>query len=406
MNRPLGEYSRMTLCRAASLCFAIAPSPAAAAGASALARPKPPPVVEPPPPPPPMPDVGLGSRFVDDAAMFETYVTQTGNISPAFVDAQSVATSLRTGAAYEPGQLRRGVIAYAAAAALDDQTFVADVRRHGDTPEARYAITARIFADPKNVMAYADARGAAALAKAALDETGRRVFDNGDRVRLAAYSIQHQPWSLTNVDDRDGRALAVKQLSVNTRRPSDEAHTDIDRRILGEPLTAPPTAPPPYSPMVVRAVALAALAAVGQAGDAQAGNLGWLTDDYFMDHCLSEAKLSLYECLAVAKPNYEDVFCLGQHAMKDTGACVVKSAWSTVPVDVITHAMAIPPAKVRSRRKRRRPNAAGAERPRRLARRWAVASAPWGVYLAAPFFRPLTGPVGAVRGCLARRFVF
>ena len=65
--------------------------------------------------PPPMPEVGLGARLINDAAVYETYVTQTSAISPAFTDAQGVADALRTGAAYEPGQLRRGAIAYAAA---------------------------------------------------------------------------------------------------------------------------------------------------------------------------------------------------------------------------------------------------------------------------------------------------
>jgi hypothetical protein len=309
-----------------------------------MARPKPPPIIDAPPPPPPMPDVRLGANFVNDAAVFSTYATQATSISPAFAGAQNVADSLRVGVAYEPGQLRRGAVAYAAAAALIDQAFVSDVRKAGDTPERRYAIVARIFADPKNALAFADARGAAALAKAALAERGMQIFSAGDNVRLAAYSIQHQPWSLTEVDNRDGRATAVKQLSSAFRRPSAAAHTEVDRMVGGDPLQPPSAAAPPYSPLVIRAVALAALAAIGQADDEDSGHLGWLTDDYFLDHCLAESKLLLYECLAVAKPNYEDVFCLGQHAMKDTGACVVKSAWATVPIEVRTHDLVIPTA--------------------------------------------------------------
>jgi hypothetical protein len=358
MSPPPENISRMQLFRAARLCAvaALVGLAAASIAPAGFAKPKPPPVVEPPPPPPPMPDVSLGGRFVDDAAMFDTYMTQTAAISPAFTDAQSVAAALRTGSAYEPGQLRRGAIAYAAAAALDDPTFVGDVRKAGDSQDARYAIVAKIFADPRNALTFADARGAAALAKAALAEAGLKVFDAGDRVRLAAYSIQHQPWSLVEVTDRDGRAAAVKQLSSAARRPSDQAHTEVDRMIGGEPSTPPEAAPAPYSPLVVRAVALAALAAVGQASDDDIGHLGWLTDDYYLDHCLAEAKLSLYECLAVAKPNYEDMFCMGQHAMKDTGACVVKSAYSTVPVDVMTQDLAVPPVHTRHApvKKRRR----------------------------------------------------
>lgn len=43
------------------------------------------------------------------------------------------------------------------------------------------------------------------------------------------------------------------------------------------------------------------------------------------------AKLNLYQCLAVSKPHYEDIFCLGQHILIDTGACVIKAAGATVP---------------------------------------------------------------------------
>ena len=45
----------------------------------------------------------------------------------------------------------------------------------------------------------------------------------------------------------------------------------------------------------------------------------------------------------MAKPNYEDVFCLGEHAMNDTGACVVKGAGGTVPLEISTTPMVIPP---------------------------------------------------------------
>ncbi len=34
------------------------------------------------------------------------------------------------------------------------------------------------------------------------------------------------------------------------------------------------------------------------------------------------SKLNLYQCLSVARPYYEDMFCLGLHVMSDTGQCV------------------------------------------------------------------------------------
>jgi hypothetical protein len=38
------------------------------------------------------------------------------------------------------------------------------------------------------------------------------------------------------------------------------------------------------------------------------------------------AKLNLYQCMAVAGPQYEDIYCLGQHGMSDTGQCVGTAA--------------------------------------------------------------------------------
>jgi hypothetical protein len=329
-----------------ALMLGLALIAAAAVGAGGEVRARPATVQA--PPVPPMPGVGLGSRFMRDAAAYQSYMREASAISPGFTDAADVASSLRVGVAYEPAQLRRGAVVYAAIAALGDPAFVADVRRAGATAEARYAIVARIFANPASAMVFADAFNAAGLAKGALATTGMQLFNAGDAVTGAAYSIQHQPWSLAPVSGLDARAAAVKGLSVTPRQVSSDEVAALTRQVLGDTSAAPPLqpAPPPYSALVVRAVALAALASIGEAGDDMTANLTWLTDDYFMDHCISETKLSLFECLAVAKPNYEDVFCLGQHAMKDTGSCVVRSVDSSVPLMInLGPPLRIPPAR-------------------------------------------------------------
>jgi hypothetical protein len=342
---PLHRPARLTLLLALALAAAMT------GVVEGGAKPRPPEVIEPPPPPPvpPTPGVGLGARFIQEAAAYQGYMRGASAITPNFTDAAGVASALRIGVAYEPSQLRRGAVAYAAIAALGDAAFVADVRRAGDTPEARYAIVARIYANPASAMRFADGAGAAGLAKAALATTGLQLYNAGDAVTGAAYSIQHQPWSLAPVADLDARAAVVKGLSATPRQAASDDVAAMARQVLGDTSGAPPLqpAPPPYSPLVVRAVALAALASIGQAGDDVSANLGWLTDDYFMDHCVSETKLSLFECLAVAKPNYEDVFCLGQHAMKDTGSCLVRAASAAVPLEITTAPPPrIPPAHI------------------------------------------------------------
>ena len=188
---------------------------------------------------------------------------------------------------------------------------------------------------------------------------GMQLFDAGGGVIGAAYTMQHQAWSLSQVADRDARSAKVRMLSSTERTASGDEVAALERQVGGAAADPPAPAARPYSPLVVRAVALAALAAIGQAGDDAAHNLGWLSDDYFMDHCLSETKLALNECLAVARPSYEYAFCLGQHAMRDTGSCVVRAAGSTVPIDIaVAPSPHIPPAHVgvhrRVRRRRRR----------------------------------------------------
>jgi hypothetical protein len=357
-----GDFTRheeafdMDLARVGRVCVALGLAATLGVGAvsAGLARPKPP-VVE-PPQETPMPQVGLASRFLTEAAAYDSYLRQASAISPAFGGPAQVASSLRTGVAYEPGELRRGAVAYAAIAALSDSAFVADVRRAGATAQGRYAIVAKIFANPASVLSFADAPRAAGLAKQALIGSGSRLYDDGKAVKQAAYDIQHQSWSLADVADRDSRLATVKSLSSSRREISEEDTATLSRVMGGASAQMSDAASAPFSPLTVRAVALAALAAIGQAGDDNVERLGWLTDDYFMDHCLSEAKLALYECLAVAKPNYEDVFCLGQHAMKDTGACIVQSSYGAVPIEIATRPLRVPPAHVRhvvARRRRR-----------------------------------------------------
>jgi hypothetical protein len=77
---------------------------------------------------------------------------------------------------------------------------------------------------------------------------------------------------------------------------------------------------------VVRSLAVAALAALGYGDDASLANVLPLLAEPGSASCLNMSKLNLYQCLAVAKPHYEDVFCLGQHILMDTGRCLIKGA--------------------------------------------------------------------------------
>ena len=186
-------------------------------------------------------------------------------------------SALRIGVAYEPGQLRRGAIAYAAVAALDD----ADLRRRRARAPARRRrratrIVAKIFADPRHALAFADA------------PRRRRPGQGGAGRRPACGSstpATRCDWPPTASSTSPGRwqtcptataaPAAVKQLSNAPRADRQRDRSDLDahgRRRGAVAPTRSARAAAPYSALVVRAVALAALAAIGQAGDDDAAD--------------------------------------------------------------------------------------------------------------------------------------
>jgi len=306
---------------AAILALSICP-------ASTLARPKRPPVEAPPPPPPPEPagPVGLPDRLLSDAAAYEAYLNRVTGTSPAFSDGTQVAAALKAGAAYEPRSLVRGAIAYGAIAALADPTFVAQVRAAGTTPEYRRAMVGYILYNPVYVFQFKNSDVAAGLAKQALGDAGLKLYASGKTMKQASYDVQHQDWSKQEVADRPSRLAAVEQAAQDPIPLAEDQVPALQRAASGAAplaITAPPLEPP-YPPLVAHALQLAAVAY---------DSLTTVTVDDDTTACLHMAKLNLHQCLAVAKPHYEDIFCLGQHAMSDTGSCLVKNVGMQVPVD-------------------------------------------------------------------------
>jgi hypothetical protein len=305
--------------------------------AASFARPKPPPIEAPPPPPPPAPPapVGLPARILSDAAAYEAYMVGVTGMAPTFTDGTQVAAALKAGAAYEPRALVRGAIAYAAIAALEDPTFVAQVRAAGTTPEYRRAMVGYILLNPVYVFQFKNSDVAAGLAKQALGEAGLKLYAAGKTMKQASYDVQHQDWSKQEVADRPGRLAAVEQASQNPIPLAENDVPALQRAASGAApltITAAP-AEPPYPPLVAHALQLAAVAALGEADDSAYDSLTAVTVDDDTTACLHMAKLNLHQCIAVAKPHYEDIFCLGQHAMSDTGSCLVKNVGMQLPAE-------------------------------------------------------------------------
>ena len=303
---------------------------------AACAEPKPAVVPAPPPPaPPPVPSVSLSPRLIEQAAAYRYYMNRVMTITPNFQDGAAIARSIEVGAAYEPKQMLRGAIAYGAVAALQDPAFVAGVRTYAVDPEQRRQVAAELMKDPAYAVGIAGSASAAGLVVAALGDEAQKLYDNGKAVKQSAYDIQHQPWSKVDVPNRDQRLVQAKTLSA-TPVVGDMAETArLQQAVVGAgPLgvTASP-ASPPYSPVVIRSLALAALAALGEAGDTNMDTILAEMAEPQVGFCMNMAKLNLYQCLAVSRPHYEDVFCLGQHIMMDTGRCMIKAAGLPEPYE-------------------------------------------------------------------------
>jgi hypothetical protein len=294
----------------------------------------------PPAPPPPPPTVGLSTKLIEEASAYRAYVARAAAISPQFSSGQQVADSLRAGVAYQPDQLLRGAIVYGAVAALQDPSFVAGVRKFANDPTQRRQVAYQIMQNPNYVTGLDGAASAAALVTGALASDGRRLLDEGRAVKQAAYDVQKSAWSKSEVAGRDARLSMAKQLSATPSLAEVAETMHLRQASLGAtPLgLSPQAADTPNSPVVVRSLAVAALATLGYAGDDNLPQLTALMVDPTSGSCLNMSKLNVYQCLAVAKPNYEDVFCLGTHVMEDTGACLLKSAGVAVPPDPVIEA--------------------------------------------------------------------
>ena len=308
--------------------------------------PPPPPVVAAPPAPPP---ITLSSSIVEKASAFRGYMQRAGAITPNFENGDQIQASLKVAVAYEPKQFLSGATAYAAVLALQDPTFVASVRSFAADPAQRQQVINQLIADPAYAVGFKGSDTAAGRIIDTLGADGLKLYVAGKAVKQSAYDIQRSKWSTLPVLDRDGRLAYAKTMSA-TPALADSADVAALRQasLSGEsapaaaipvvdaasaPAAGPRSAPPPYKPLVIRGMAVAALAALGAAGDDKLALIDAVMAEPASAMCLNMGKLNLYQCLAVAKPHYEDVFCLGQHIMIDTAACVIKASGAEMPYE-------------------------------------------------------------------------
>lgn len=294
------------------------------------------------------PDVRMARDLVAAASAFETYTRTAGAIDPGFSGPRAVAGAVQVAAAHDPRQIEAGMIAYAAMAALQDPAFVAGVQRITDDPGQSDAMVRRLTEYPEAAVELPGAERAAARARAALLRQIEPLLADGRRVKQAAYDIQHHAWSRATVADGRERLAMVKQLAVQPFSPSENDATLLFQSVSRGVESREPVPP---SPVVTRGLALAALTLAGRAGEADAPALRTVVSDPRSASCMRMAKLNLFQCMAVAGPHYEDVFCISEHAMLEAGKCMAQAAGADAPMSALQTAQAgglsIPPARGR-----------------------------------------------------------
>lgn len=247
-------------------------------------------------------DGGLASR----ASAFEAFTRRASAIDGSFSGPGEIGERLRTAAGYEPRELEAGMIAYAALAAMQEPAFVAGVRSRGRE------VSRRLPADPEAALELPGAYAAAQRANAALARRGEALANAGAQVKKASYSVQRQAWSRARLTNGAQRLAAVKQAAGYRAEAGDRSQLTAALAEGGRRGGA--------SPVVARGVALAALTVLGQDGAGRP-----LLSEMKSGQCLRTAKLNYHQCLAAAGTHYEDIYCLGVHAMSDPGQCVVNA---------------------------------------------------------------------------------
>ena len=269
--------------------------------------------------------VAFPRRSAEAASAFDGYMHAVAAIDAGFKSGQGVAAALRRASAYDARQLEEGMIAYGAMAAMQSPRFVYGVMDIAQDAQGRRALVEALMTDPNYAARLPGAGEASAMASGAILREARPVVDTGRALKQASYDVQHQGWSIIKATDQPGRlaeAKAASQIRV-------AAHEGDMTRLLTQVSTMGSDAgrgPATSSPVIAHSLALAALAILDGTQGADEGRLDPVVSEKDSADCLKMAKLNLFQCLSVAGPEYEDVYCLGQHAVLDTGQCVAGGA--------------------------------------------------------------------------------
>lgn len=344
---------------------AKAPQPAVVAPAA--------PVVDPGPPPEPL------AHAVKAYASYQNEINLLQSASLG--TANDLEAALDRAAGYNRAALTRGWIAYGAMTAAQAPEFVRGVR---DTAAhyGRDVMIRGLTLDPAYAERLKGGAEAARLAMLSARADGARVYTVGERYKEMAYSLQNQRWANQIAPAQPARVTRMRTLAAGAGSrdvPAEFAPrlvvpagsvtpwTDPNQfggatfwdnfRLAPAPAVTAPVAAPVAAPVVApaaprllqphpdrvttinRMTTLAALYVMDATLD-PAAQADRMLNEGSTERCLELAQVQFYQCMSAARFRYENAFCLGEHALKETGACMRNA---TVEAQMTPVVAALPP---------------------------------------------------------------
>lgn len=334
--------------------------------------PTPPPVAAPPAPLPPAAPAAepLGAAIPSYAA-FQSDITdlQLQSVN----NAEELEAVLNRAAAQNRAAVMRGWLAYGALTAAQSPQFVAEVRKvAAHYGQARFV--RGLTLDGSYAQSLAGGQDAARLALLAARADGERIYTVGERYKEMAYGLQNQRWAKQVAPQQPARVQRLRTLAADAgfRNVAPEygprllpaagsvspgsdpsqfgGRTFWDAFRTTPPIVVAQIAAPTYTirvnsdrvGAVNRMTTLAALYIVGATQDPAAQTERLLSEDS-TKNCLELAQVQFYQCMSAARFRYENAFCLGEHALKDMGACI-RDAGLVDTAGMSTPVAALPPA--------------------------------------------------------------
>ena len=283
-------------------------------------------------------------------AALDPYAAYQSGVSASMdadiISAAAMDASLMRAAQYDPAQLARGRLAYAALTAAQSPAFVAGVQSRVRAA-GRAAVLRQLQRDPT----YARRRppgaaDASALVLASMAADVARLRAASAHYETIGNSIGAAPWNMpldpTHREARDAQlralagqapVLAPELISrVHVGAASSGAHSDRDAfggagfwDALGGRAAATPVPDGvrlrrERASVMDRVLTLAALYVIG-ATPSENRRSATMLDDAPTRVCLAMQQLEFRQCVSVSHTPDEDAFCLARHGLGGVGEC-------------------------------------------------------------------------------------